>query len=66
MKNIIFKYFTKDNTRRYIDVLPDLVNKYDSFFQRSIKMNLLEVDVRNKTQVWIKLDKGRLLPWVKS
>lgn len=66
MKNIIFKYFTKDNTRRYIDVLPDLVNKYNSFFQRSIKMNLLEVDVRNKTQVWIKLDKGRLLPWVKS
>ena len=48
MKNIIFKYFTKDNTRRYIDVLPDLVNKYNSFFQRSIKMNLLEVDVRKK------------------
>ena len=48
MKNIIFKYFTKDNTRRYIDVLPDLVNKYNSFFQRSIKMNLLKVDARKK------------------
>ena len=51
MKNIVFKYCTDENTRRYIDVLPALVDKYNNSFLRSITMKALEVAIKNKLQV---------------
>lgn len=51
MKNIVFKYCTDESTRRYIDVLPALVDKYNNSFLRSITMKALEVDIKNKPQV---------------
>ena len=30
MKNIMWKYFTANNTQNYIDVLPSMVDKYNS------------------------------------
>ena len=38
MKNIMWKYFTANNTQKYIDVLPNMVDKYNSTYNRSIKL----------------------------
>lgn len=34
---ILFKYFTKENARRYIDALPDCVDKYNNFFREVLR-----------------------------
>ena len=38
MKNIMWKYFTANNTQKYIDALPSMVDKYNSTYHRSIKL----------------------------
>jgi hypothetical protein len=38
MKMYMFKYFTANNTRKYIDVLPQLFEYYNNKHHRSIKM----------------------------
>ena len=38
LKSRMFKYFTAQNTRRYIEVLPSLVHGYNNTVHRSIKM----------------------------
>ena len=38
MKNITWKYFTANSTQSYIDVLPTMVDKYNSTYHRSIKL----------------------------
>ena len=38
MKNIMWKYFTANNTQKYIDVLPSMVEKYNNTYHRSIKL----------------------------
>ena len=55
MKSIMFKYFTQKSTRKYIDVLPDLVRRYNTSFHRSIKMRPVDVNKSNVPQVWINL-----------
>ena len=45
MKNIMWKYFTANSTQKYIDVLPSMVDKYNSKYHRSIK--LTPSDARN-------------------
>ena len=45
MKNITWKYFTANNTQKYIDVLPSMVEKYNNTYHRSIK--LTPSDARN-------------------
>ena len=45
MKNIMWKYFTANSTQKYIDVLPSMVDKYNSTYHRSIK--LTPSDARN-------------------
>ena len=45
MKNIMWKYFTANNTQKYIDVLPSMVGKYNNTYHRSIK--LTPSDARN-------------------
>ena len=47
MKNIIWKYFTANNTQKYIDVLPSMVEKYNNTYHRSIK--LTPSDARSPT-----------------
>ena len=41
----MWKYFTANNTQKYIDVLPSMVDKYNSRYHRSIKLTLS--DARN-------------------
>ena len=55
MKSIMFKYFTKKNTRKYIDVLQDLVDRYNNSYHRSIKMCPSDVNKANESQVWMNL-----------
>ena len=50
IKGIMFRYFTKKNTRRYIDILQD-----NASYHRSIKMALKDVNKDKETQVWINL-----------
>ena len=38
MKNIMWKYFTANNTQKYIDVLPEIVEKYNNTYHQSIKL----------------------------
>ena len=45
IKNIMWKYFTANNTQKYIDVLPNMVEKYNNTYHRSIK--LTSSDARN-------------------
>ena len=45
MKNIMWKYFTANNTQKYIDVLPSMVENYNNTFNRRTK--LTPSDARN-------------------
>ena len=36
MKNIMWKYFTANNTQKYIDVLPNMVEKYNNTYGENI------------------------------
>ncbi|CAI5671384.1 unnamed protein product [Oreochromis niloticus] len=38
LKSKMYRYFTAQNTRRYIDVLQDLLQSYNTSYHRSIKM----------------------------
>jgi hypothetical protein len=66
MKSIMFKYFTRKNTRKYIDVLPDLVKRYNNSFHRSIKMIPADVNRTNVPKAWINLYEKRSLFQTKS
>ena len=44
LKSRMWRYFTHKNTRRYLDVLQDLVHSYNNTFHRSIGMKPSEVD----------------------
>ena len=53
----LFRYFTYKNTRRYLDVLPDIVKSYNSTYHRSIKMAPNRVNLENEDIV-----RSRLYP----
>ena len=55
LKGIMFKYLNKASSRRYIDVLPDLIARYNNGYHRSIKMRPNQVSEKNSSQVWINL-----------
>ena len=53
MKEKMFKYFTDNNTNRYIDVLPDLVEDYNNTVHSSTKFTPIEASKeKNKLKVW--------------
>ena len=51
LKERIYRYFTHKNTRRYIDVLGDLVHAYNHTHHRSIGMSPSDVNAGNEDQV---------------
>jgi hypothetical protein len=51
LKTRMWRFFTRANTRRYVDVLDDLVSSYNSSYHRSIKMSPAEVCEQNLYQV---------------
>jgi hypothetical protein len=53
MKEKMFKYFTANSTRRYVDVLDSMVSKYNSTKHSSIKMTPVDASKeKNESAVW--------------
>lgn len=57
LKGKMYKYFTAKNTKRWLEVLPDLVENYNNSYHRSIKMTPAEVNEKNKDIVYNNLYK---------
>ena len=55
LKTRMWRYFTKVQTWRYIDVLPDLVRTNNDTRHRSIGMAPSQVNARNQEKVWQRL-----------
>ena len=58
LKERLWRYFTKTNSTRYLDVLPDLVRAYNHTFHRSIARAPVEVSQKNQEDVWHRLYGG--------
>lgn len=52
LKGRMWRYFTANNTMRYLDVLQDLIRGYNHSFHSSIKMAPAEVTEENTPQVF--------------
>ncbi|XP_065651266.1 uncharacterized protein LOC136079455 [Hydra vulgaris] len=66
MKDKMFKYFSANSTRRYIDVLDEMVNKYNNTKHSSIKMTPVEAsDKKNENIVWLYLNGNARSEFVK-
>jgi len=56
MREKMFKYFTANSTRRYIDVLNEMVNNYNNTRHSSIKMTPAKASLKaNEKVVWMNL-----------
>ena len=51
LKQKMYRYFIAKRTRRYVDVLPDLVQSYNNTHHRSICMASMEVTANNEDVV---------------
>ena len=51
LKSKMYRYFTFKGTRRYVDVLADLIHSYNNTFHTSIKMAPAEATVQNESEV---------------
>ncbi|XP_065674170.1 uncharacterized protein LOC136091111 [Hydra vulgaris] len=59
MKEKMFKYFSANSTRKYIDVLDEMVNKYNNTRHCSIEMSPVKAsDEKNKNIVWLNLNRN--------
>ena len=58
LKEKLWRYFTKTNSSRYLNVLPDVVRVYNHTFHRSIQRTPVEVNTKNQEDVWDKLYGG--------
>ena len=61
LKSKMYKYFTHNNTHRWVDVLQSLVDSYNSSYHNTIKMTPNQVTGENEDIV-----RGRLYPESKS
>ena len=53
MKEKMFKYFSANSTRKYIDVLDEMVKNYNATIHSSTKMTPIEASKKNKeNRVW--------------
>ena len=55
LKSKLWRYFTKNNTLNYIDILQKVVNAYNHTPHKSIGMAPLDVNNNNKTKIWYRL-----------
>lgn len=55
LKSRMWRYFTEHQTRRYLDVLPQLVHAYNNTYHRSIGRSPTEVNQTNEETVWQRL-----------
>ena len=59
IKGIMFRLFTRNNNRRYIDFPNEIAHRYNNSY-RSIKMKPIEVSKENESQVWINWYENKL------
>ena len=52
LKQRMYRYFTAQNTLKYLGALPQLINTYTTTYHRSIGMKPLEVKPSNELKVW--------------
>src|ERR1700729_3139302 len=52
LKEKMWRYFTKTNTLRYVDVIEHLIRNYNYSYHRSIQMAPVQVNVNNQEFVW--------------
>jgi len=55
LKERIYRYFTRANTRRYVDVIDDIIYCYNNTHHRSIGMTPSQVDASNENEVRTRL-----------
>ena len=56
MKEKMFKYFSANSTRKYVDILDNLVDQYNNTIHSSIGMTPKEASKkRNEAKVWYNL-----------
>ena len=55
LKNKIWRYFTEHKTKRYVDILPDIIHSINHTVSRPIKMRPVNVTWRNQHTVWKRL-----------
>ena len=51
----IYRYLTKHNSYRYLDVLPDIINNYNDSPHSAVGLPPAQVTHSNKEKVWLKL-----------
>ena len=51
LKNKIYKFMTSISKNVYIDILGDIINKYNNTYHRTIKMK--PVDVKSSNIYWL-------------
>ncbi len=52
LKNRMYAYFTSDNTNRYLDALPDLLDSYNHSTHRTIGMRPADVRIKHEPKLW--------------
>ena len=55
IKERMWHYFTSSKTKRFLDVLPSLVESYNNSHHRSIRMRPIDVKKSNENLVWRRL-----------
>jgi hypothetical protein len=55
LKEKMWRYFTHNNTNRYIDVLDDFLKNYNNSYHTTIKCKPVEVNITNESSIWKKL-----------
>ena len=55
LKNMMWRYFDRHNTRQWIHILDDITHNYNNSYHRSIKMKPNEVNENNAHEVWLTL-----------
>ncbi|GBN67375.1 Putative uncharacterized transposon-derived protein F54H12.3 [Araneus ventricosus] len=52
LKTKMWKYFTENNTKKYIDIIDKLMLSYNNTWHRSIQMTPTSVTFENQSQAW--------------
>ena len=55
LKNYMFRYFTANNTLRYIEVLPKLVKAYNNRKHSITKISPADITKKNERKIWLRL-----------
>ena len=55
IKDTILRYFTTNSTRKYIDVLYELVDQYNNTVDSLIKMSRVEASLKNNEKKFLEI-----------